>query len=324
MINLNKGLGITGVVMAAVVAVTMCILSLWFQSVEISSIQYGICLPSPDSWEFDKFISCLINTLLIGLIAILLYLINKTYNFVRTTEPALYAIFLIMAASGPWFTESINVSVLICLANVMCMGIIFDTYGVRNATQEMFAMGVVIGMGAMVQYAFLPLAMVFLLWALFMKVLRVKETLAYIIGIICPYWIALGVGWLHFSDFEFPSLSPLFSYREDPSKFFILLSGIAVAAAGGFILTCTNAMKLYAGNKRVNAMNLCVVATGGFATICILVDFDNIHAYVTTLYMACAVQLANICAIWNPKWPWTVTIIPSLVYITLFVLSLAF
>lgn len=316
------GIGRTGVDIAIACAIAMCVLSYLYHPVEIFPVEYGLCLPSPDIWGFEKFWSWLINSLLIGLIGILLFLINKSYNFIRTTEPALVALFLIMATSGPWFTQSLNTSVLLCLANVVCLGIIFDSYDSRNATQEMFTLGVVAGMGSMVQYAFLPMAVVYFLWALFMKVLRIKEVLAFLVGIVCPYWIALGVGWLHFSDFHFPSLTPLFSYPEDPSEFFILLSGIAFAAILGCVVALANSIKLYAGNSKVNAMNLCVSALGVASVICILVDFDNMHAYVTTLYMAAAVQVANICALWNPREPWLVTVLPSVAYIAIFICAL--
>ena len=324
MFDFRRGLGTTGVVMAAIAAITMCILSYLYHPIEIQPLQYGVCLPSPDIWSIDPFVSWIVNTIAIALIVLLLFLVNRHYNFVRTTEPALVAIFMVMAASGPWFTQAINTSVLLCLANVVCMGIIFDTYASKNATREMFIMGIVIGMGSMVQYAFLPLAVVFILWALLMKVLKIKETLAYIAGILCPYWIALGIGWVDFNDFHFPSLTPLFSLKEDPSEFIILLVGIGIAAIVGFLVSLVNFMKLYAGNSRVNAMNLCVMSAGAMATICILVDFDNIHAYVTTLYMACAVQLANIVALWNPRVPWTVTAVPALIYIALFAGSIVF
>lgn len=310
--------------MAAFVAITLCILSYIFHPIEIEHIPYGLCLPSPDTWDFPPLWSWFVNTFLIACIALILYLVNRTYNFVRTTEPALVALFLIMATSGPWFTQQINTSILLCLGNVVCMGIIFDTYDTRNATQEMFILGVVIGFGSMVQYAFLPMALVYFLWALFMKVLRIKETIAFGAGILCPYWITLGVGWIHFDNFHFPSLTPLFSYADDPSEFFILLSGIALAAALGFVLVFINFIKLYAGNSKVNAMNLCVSTLGAVSVICIIVDFDNMHAYVTSLYLACAVQLANICALWNPKMPWTVTAIPGAAYLSLFVLSVIF
>ena len=322
--DFNFGIGKFGVALAALFAFAMCLLSLLFHPIEIAPIQYGLCLPSPDSWGFNVIWSWIVNTAIIGLIAILLFLINKSYNFIRTTEPALIAIFLIMAASGPWFTQSINTSVLLCMANVVCMGIIFDSYAAKNATQEMFTIGVVAGIGSMVQYAFIPMAVVYFLWALFMKVLRIKETIAFLIGIVCPYWIGLGIGWIHFSQLHFPSINPLFSYANDPSEFIILLSGVAFATILGFIMALINSVKLYAGNSKVNSMNLCVSSLGAAAVICILVDFDNIHAYVTTLYMACAVQIANICALWNPKMPWIVTAVPSLFYIGVFVCSMIF
>lgn len=323
-INLNTGIGKTGVAIAAIVAFAMCVLSLVFHPLTITPLPYGICLPSPDTWNFNPIGSWIVNTLLIGLTVLLIFLVNKTYNFIRTTEPTLVAVFLIMTCSGPWFTESINTSVLLTLANVMCLGIIFGSYDSPNATREMFILGVVVGFGSMVQYAFLPMASVYLIWALVMKVLRIKETLAFVAGIVCPYWIALGTGWIHLANLHYPSISPLFSMNEDPSEFFILLSGIALAATLGFILTCVNTIKLYAGNSKVNAMNLCIAILGAGSVICILVDFDNIHAYVTTLYLACAVQIANICPLWNPRMPWTVTVIPSLAYVAVFICSMIF
>lgn len=322
--DIRVGIGKSGVAIAAAVAFALCLLSFLYHPVQIQPIQYGLCLPSPDSWDFNPLGSWIVNTALIGLIAILLFLINKSYNFIKTTEPALVVVFLIMAASGPWFTQSLNTSVLLCLANVVCLGIILDSYDTTNATQELFTIGLVVGIGSMVQYAFLPMAVVYILWALYMKVLRIKETLAFLIGIVCPYWIALGIGWLHFSQLHFPSINPLFSYEKDPSDFIILLSGIAFAAVVGFILALINSMKLFAGNSKVYAMNLCMVTLGAASVIFILVDFDNIHAYVITLYLACAVQIANICALWNPRLPWLVSVLPSLFYIAAFVCCIVF
>ena len=320
----KTGIGRSGLALAALVALAMCILSLLFHPVNITPVEYGFFLPSPDSWDFNPVWSWAVNTALIGLISLLLFLVNKTYNFIRTTEPVLVALFLVMTTSGPWFTEALNTSVILCLANVVNMGIIFDSYDSRNATREMFILGVVVGIGAMVQYAFLPMAVVYVLWALFMKVLRVKESLAYVAGICCPYWIALGTGWLDFNEFHFPSITPLISFEQDPSEFFILLAGIGLAAITGFIIVAVNSIKLYAGNSKVNAMNLCVSALGASCVLCILVDFDNIAAYVISLYMAATVQVANICALWNPKMPWTVTVIPSLCYMALFACSFIF
>lgn len=320
--NLKVGIGKTGLALAILIAIAMCILNYLFHPVEILPVQYGLCLPSPDAWGFNPFWSWVINTLLIGLIALLIFLVNSSYNFIRTTEPVAVTVFLIMMSSGAWFTQELNTSVLLCLANVVCLGIIFDSYDSKNATQELFTIGVVIGFGSMVQYAFLPMAIAYFFWALFMKVLRIKETLAFLAGIFCPYWIALGIGWIRFSDFHFPSITPLFSPWQDLSDFILLLVAIAVAASLGCIFTVVNTIKLYAGNSKVNAMNLCVSTLGAVSVLCILVDFDNMPAYVGSLFLACSVQLANICALWNPKWPWIVSCLPSLLYIAIFVCTL--
>ena len=300
----------------------MCILSYIFHPVVPKSIEYGFLLPSPDKWDFNPFWSWMVNTLLLLLTSLLLFFVNKSYNFVRTTEPSLLALFLIMSTSGPWFTEGLNSSVLICLANVVCLGIIFDSYDSRNATQEMFTLGLVAGMGGMVQYGFFPMGILYFLWSLFMKVMRVKEVLAYIAGLLCPYWIFIGIGWLSFSDIHYPSLTPMFSYIQDPSELIILLTGISLAAILGFIISMVNSIKLYAGNSKVNAMNLCVISMGVMSLLCIILDFENMSAYVETLYLATAVQIANICALWNPREPWMVTVFPGVCYIGLFACSL--
>lgn len=322
--NLRTGIGKTGVAMAALVAFAMCLLSLIFKPVEKSPVQYGFCFSSPDSWNVAPFWSWLINVWILVVIVILLLLINKKYNFIRTTEPTLPAVFLIMATACPWFTREINTSMILCLANVIGLGIIFESYSSRNATHQMFTLAFIIGIGSMFQYAFIPMALAYFFWGIFMKVLRLKEILAFIAGLLCPYWIVLGIGWINMSDIHLPSLTPLFGNIHDYTDFLLLLFAVGLAAGIGVFVGLINLMKLYAGNSKVNAMNLCVTILGLVSLICIIVDFDNMWAYVITLFMCSAVQLANICALWNPKLPWVVTVVPSILFIAIFVGSILF
>ena len=320
--NFKTGIGRPGVAVAIFIAFAMCLLGLIFHPVELSRQSYGLCVPSPETWNIESVLSWILNTAGIALVTTLIFLINKQFNFVRTTEPALPALFIVMTCSIPWFTQFLNTSVILCLANVLCLGLIFTAYAIRNATRQMFIIGFVAGVGSMFQYAFLPMIAVYLIWALFMKVLRVKETLAFITGILCPFWVSLGFGWVRFSDFHFPGLTPLYSQATDHSEFLLLLIAIGIAAAIGFIVTLINSIKLYAGNSQVNSMNLCVSVLGAASVVCIIIDYENMPAYVVTLFMAFSVQLANICALWNPRMPWLVTVVPSGVYVALFVLSM--
>lgn len=317
--DLRGGIGNWGVAVASCLAFAMCLINFLLSPVEIQPLQYGLCLDSPDSWNLGRFLSWFLNTILLGIIAFGIYLVNKTYNFARTTEPVMITVFLIMASSSPWFSQSLNTSTLLCGVNLLSLTIIFGAYEKKNATQQMFILGVLSGFGGMLQYAFLPMGCIYIIWALFMKILRLKEILAFIIGMVSPYWIGLGLGLIHFHQFHFPSLVPLFGASQDYSDILFLLGGIGVASLFGILAGFPNAMKLYAGNSRVNAMNSCITIMGLGSLICILVDYENVPAYVLSLYMCVAVQMANICALWNINYRWTVTVVPALVYILLFV-----
>ena len=307
--------------MAGLIAIAMSAASYVLQPVERSEGWYGICLPSPQLWGLPDLLSWLLNLMVILAVAILLFLINKHFNFVRTTEPALPAVFVIATASSPWFTEGLNTSTLLCLVNVVSLGIIFGAYDRKNATPQVFCIGFLTGLGSMFQYAFIPMIGVYFIWALFLKVLRLKETLALLIGLLCPYWIALGFGLISLHDFHLPTLIPFFGNDNDLTELFFLICGVGFATIASFLVSLVNGMKLYAGNSRVNAMNLCVTAMGLASVICILVDYENMTTYVVTLYVAMAVQAANICALWNLQQEWLVSAIPSVIYIGLFMAS---
>lgn len=309
--------------LAMAVALAMCLISYFLEPVTIDRTDYGICLPSPQLWYLPGFLSWLLNLIVIAGITLILFLINKTYNFVRTTEPVLLVLFLISTCSSPWFTKNLNESTLLCLVNVLSLAMVFGAYDKKNATQQIFVIGAFAGFGSMFQYAFVPMIFVYFLWALFMKILRLRETLAFLTGILCPYWIGLGLGFISLSDFRLPEPSHLLTDSANYTDFLLLLLATGFAAVIGLTAALSNGMKLYAGNSRVNAMNLCVTTLGLVSMVCIFLDYDNITAYVVTLFMAMSVQMANICALWNFQDEWIVSTLPSLVFIGLFIAGVA-
>ena len=320
--GVKTGIGKTGIFMSIAIALAMCVTTYILKPVKMSRGDYGICLPSPHLWAIPDFLSWLINLIIIGGIAFILFQTNRHFNFIRTTEPALPVIFVIATCSSPWFTQGLDTSTLLCLVNVISLAIVFGVYNRPNATQQIFSMGGLIGLGSMFEYAFLPMAFVYIIWALILKILRFKETIAFLLGIMCPYWIGLGLGLISISDFHIQSLTPFFGSETDYSEIWLLLCGTGIAAIGGLFATMFNSMKLYAGNSIVNSMNLCVTVMGLAALICIFADYENMTAYVVTLYVAMSVQLANICALWNPEQEWLVSAIPSVIYIGLFLAAI--
>lgn len=300
--------------LVAAAAMAMSALSFLFAPDTRLSGELGICLPSPNLWDINPLVSWISNAVLIGILTVGGYMLNRRYNFIRSTHPVLPAIFLILTASNPWINDHLSTSTLICAINMISLWILFGSYHQENATQSMFVIGTLFSTGAMVEYAFLPYIIPYVVAAIIMKAFRIKEFLAMGMGIVAPYWVAVGMGLIDISSFRMPEITNLFSGYVQTQDLVLLMADVGLAAFFGFVLGLNNSIKLYAGNSRINAMNLAINFVGMTSAICMVVDFNNMPAYMMTLYFAVAVQVANLCALWTIKREWLLVLIPSLIY----------
>lgn len=314
----QRGIGKTGMVLAAIAAAAMFAAVFFFGPELRLSGELGICLPSPNLWDIDPLWSWAINTALLATITAGAFLLNRQYNFIRSTQPVLPAMFLVLAASNPWITDYLSSSTLICFVNLLSLSVLFGCFRQRNATQQMFVIGTFFSIGSMCQYAFLPYIIPYTVGAIIMKAFRLKEFLAMGMGILAPYWVGIGMGIIPLEDFRMPEFTDLFNGFAQARELFVLMLSVGIAIFCGFILALNNSIKLYAGNSRVNALNMTITLVGLTSTLCIIIDFSNMMAYIATLYFSVAVQVANLCALWTIRREWLVVFIPSLVYIGFF------
>lgn len=318
----QNGIGKKGLCIAIILMIAMCFSSFFLWSGQRISGETGICLPSPNFWQLDPLISWISNTVLLGCIATGALLLNRHYNFIRSTEPVLPALFLVLAASNPWNDNYLSAATLICAVNLLCISVLFSAYKARNATQELFVIGTLLSVGSMCQYAFLPFIPAYIIAAIVMKSFRIKEFFAICMGIIAPYWVGLGLGLISLEQFQLPEITNLFTGFTETDELFLLILSIVFAMFIGVVLGLNNSMKLYAGNSRINAMNMTISIVGLTAGICILIDFNNMISYVTTLYFSVALQVANLCALWKLRKEWIVVAVPALLYVVLFVIMI--
>lgn len=314
-----KGIGKTGLVLAVMAMIAMTAVAFAFRPPSRISGELGLCLPSPNLWEINPVSSWLINTVLTGAVALGAFFLNRTHNFIRSTQPVLPVMFLILAGSNPWINYYLSSSTLICTVNLLSLSILFGEYNSRNATQPMFAIGTFLSVGSMFQYAFLPMTVAYILGAIMMKAFRLKEFLALGMGLIAPYWVGIGLGLISIDSFEMPDITNLFSNFAEASEIFVMAVSVGVAIFFGSLLALNNSIKLYAGNSKVNAQNMTITLLGMVCIICIIVDFSNMLAYLATLYFTVAVQVADMCALWKIKREWLVVLIPAVIYIGFFV-----
>lgn len=305
--------------LSVIAMLAMTTASFPFKPAERLTGELGICMPSPNLWDINQLYSWLLNTLLTGAVAVGGILLNRTYNFIRSTHPVLPAIFLILAGSNPWLNNHLSSSTLICVINLLALSVLFGEYNSRNATQPVFIIGTLISIGSMFQYAFLPMTAAYIAGAIMMKAFRIKEFLALGMGLVAPYWVGMGLGLVSPDAFNLPEITNLFSDSVKASERYLLAFNVGLTIFIGAILALNNSIKLYAGNSRINALNMTITLLGATCAICICVDFSNMLAYLGTLYFTVAVQIANTCALWHIHKEWLMLLIFSLIYIGLFI-----
>jgi len=158
-------------------------------------------------------------------------LLNRSFSIVPgQASSTLSGLFLLMATSIPWIGGVLTTSVIIAPAIMIVMAILFGSYRQSNATQELFAIATILSLGSMLQYAFLPMIVPVLVSALMFKCFRVREIIALGMGLIAPYWVAIGFGILPLERLTMPSLTNLFAMASHRGVLLICLINLGFTA----------------------------------------------------------------------------------------------
>ncbi|MDE7421737.1 MAG: hypothetical protein K2N35_16225 [Muribaculaceae bacterium] len=293
-------------IVGAVAAIIMIAATAFLMPSLSPSAEVGLCITLPANL-IPHLIGCGINTLLIALAVLLAFLFNKKYSFVRSTEALLPTALAVILASNPVNTSYLGAPAVMLIANLICLDIMMKAYNTENATTSMFAVATYLSVGSMVQYAFLALILIYPIMAIMMKVLRIKEIVAYLMGLVAPYWVGLGFGLISFSDFRMPHFLVNLP-NADGNYLLMVFISLGMLALVGLMMMLNNAMLIYAGNMRVRTFNNMINLLGFSCGIFMIADFDNFGAYASSFCFAVAVQISNFFAMrrvpQSPIWFW--------------------
>ncbi|MCM1378169.1 MAG: hypothetical protein NC097_07340 [Clostridium sp.] len=315
----RSAVGASAFITTLVVAAILIIVNMTWGPTPPRGEQMGLCLNSPDLWFPSSALSGIVNTLLILVAAPAMLLLNKRFNFVRGESMLFPSIFLMLTATNVFITPGVCSSTILLVVNLICLALLFDTASKRNATQDFFIIATLISIGSMCQYAFLPMIPAFIIGGLLLRKLNFKELMAFGMGLVAPYWAVLGLGIVSISDFHLPVLKNIFSMVNDRTDLFMTLVETGLLFLVAVLLCMNNAMRLYAGNSGIRLMNNTVNTLGFLCALCMMVDFDNLFAYVATLNFWIAVQFGNLYALYRLPKPGLLLFILSLLLIAIYV-----
>lgn len=295
----NESMGRSGMALACTVTILMWGLSYAGGALPVQGQPYGICLPAPVEWLIPDLFSNAVNFLLLAASAIILWVTDRRYALIPGDATAAVAMMLVMASSNRWISGPLNSSCLLLAVNMLCLQVLFGCYRKHNVSQQLFFIATLLALGSMVQYAFLFMIPVYLIGAIIMKCLDLRSALAFLIGLLAPYWTALGFRLVSISDFRMPELGTLEAISATGTRAFSGLLSAGLTILLGLLMALNNMVRLYSGSTRRRLMNNTLNLLGAFCTVCIAADFTNLTAYLATLYAICAMQLANTLSMWR-------------------------
>ncbi|MDE6018507.1 MAG: hypothetical protein K2G85_06815 [Muribaculaceae bacterium] len=302
--NYTAGQG--SIIIGAIAALLMIAATALFMPSLNPDEEFGFCLTLPGNL-LSPPVECAINAVLIFFAILFAFIINKKHSFVKSTEPILPTAMAVILASNPVNTSYLGTPIIMLIINLLCLDIIMKAYNAENATTSMFVVATYLSLGSMAEYAFILMMIVYPIMALMAKILRIKEIIAFIMGLAAPYWVALGLGLVSFSDFRIPRF--LVNLPNANENYLMLVfASLGCLALIGIIMTLNNAMLIYAGNMRErtfnNMINLLAFACGIF----MIIDFDNFGAYASSFCFAVSVQISNFFVMRripeSPVWFW--------------------
>ncbi|MCM1347786.1 MAG: hypothetical protein NC338_00110 [Firmicutes bacterium] len=219
-------------------------------------------------------------------------LINKAYNLLRTSSQLFLGVFAILQAANPIISTRICAGLLVALTVLCAMGLMYSVYQRPvEGTKRIFFAFTLLSAGAMMQYAFVAYIPVFLAGCAQMRCFSFRTLLAAVVGMVVPWWIALGPGIISISDITFPTGLNVFTHLDIADKA-QLIAVIIVSVIIGFALTLTNMVKIYSYNARSRSFTGLLVTVTVATLLLTMVDFANVTAYLPLLNCCIAYQTA--------------------------------
>lgn len=255
----------------------------------------GMWLPSANDWIAVGRISLAVNLSLNILIAILLLLLNKWFNILRSPSNLFAGIFLILQMSLPDLMGQFYGGTLLCVVVLFSTIVLYCTYNRPFPRQPIFLIFFLLAVGSMTQYAYVFYLPVFFIGCAQMRILNIKTFLAAGIGILTPVWIMWGFGFITFENLEMPTFVNVFSALDSQETLQMLVSvGLTVMLL--FVLGVLNLLKVYNYNSKMRAYNGFISITSIVTVILIIIDYTNLAIYVPLLNCCAAFQIGHFFA----------------------------
>lgn len=276
----------------AVALVALAAMTLLTGSTQPAADSSGLCFPAIETWKTDPVLSMWLGMAFTAALAIYAIAITKHFNFLPAGNLLYASVLLLLCGSTPGVTGSLNSGVLMLGGVLICNNLLFALYGRRNAAEGVFLIFSTLSWGATVQSAFLLLMPAYLLGAIFLRSMRLRETVAMLLGTAAPFWILLGTGLTTFDSFRWPFFNPVFCMSQPSAETFRLMITSGICALIFLFLLAAN-MTRHNSSGVVTRARWSHINTLGFILLCLIIaDFSDITVYLPAFFLCTGYEMS--------------------------------
>lgn len=256
----------------------------------------GLYFNPPRDWlDGVPVLSLIFNILANFIIGYAVVVITKQFNTIRSLSRVVATLFIVMQTATPTLMCEFYSGTFIAMVMVLETALLFTTYDNKYAVRRVFLIFFIATTGGLfctpllLYIPFLPFGLAQ------MRIFRFRSIMAALIGIITPFWILLGFGIITFDHLLYlPDISPIFT--NAPKVPVQLLTAAVLTAVLGVMFLIGNLMKLIAYNAQIRAFNGVFILLMFSSIILMLLNSNAIAAYMPTLNIAVAYQIAHFFA----------------------------
>ncbi len=226
------------------------------------------------------------------LATVAMMLINRGFNIFRTVSQLDGTFFIAMLTATPLLLFEGADGMLLGIVLLLCMTLMFTSYGDGHATRKVYTVFVLLSCGAMVHYAYLFYVPVFLTALVQMRIMGWRTLSASLLGLLTPWWIVLGLGIVDIDMVSMPESNGFFALIDGSDALWCLIGFLVmgVMLVAGW---CLNFMKMLSYNAQMRAYMGVISLLSLMTLLAIFVDFGDVSVYLPMLYLCAAFQLSH-------------------------------
>ncbi len=264
----------------------------WITDVKAAAADFGGLLVHSGLPSMTAELSLALSAVAMVAVAVMMVLVNRTFNLLRTSSVLLGGLYLLMQCSVSEVSARFVPGTALALLALTVIALLYSCYQRPDRTQTVFLAFFLCTAASMVQAAALIYLPVLLAGCIQMRSFTVRSVVGATLGVVTPFWLLLGFYPEGFRGLYLPDVwfSPSMFLTGD------FLSPLAAAVA--FLLVwCTimlmhNLYRVYSYNARARALNGLMASMTVASMVLAVVCFGAPDSYLPPLMCFTAIQTA--------------------------------